>query len=501
MLTIRDSWSTIGRMSLSNRCVGLLVGAAAVGIPLSRSSAQAAPDSVRIARVVAGLRSSVQVAGRRPRIWSLAERMSQYRAPGVSIAVISGGRVTWARGFGVKEAGGADAVTSETLFQAASISKPVAATGTLRLVAQGRLALDTNVNRYLASWQVPENRFTASEKVTLRRLVSHSAGLTVHGFPGYAQGMPVPSVVQVLNGEKPANTAAVRVDTTPGAIWRYAGGGTTVQQLLLTDVTGEPFPELIRRLVLAPAGMTRSTYEQPLAEARWPEAARAHRGTGMVIPGRWHTYPEMAAAGLWTTPTDLARWALAIAAARAGTDSTLLPPALAAEMLTPQKGSFGLGPSLSGAGRAFRFGHGGANEGFRSNLLYFPEAGVGAAVMVNSDNGDALIQEIFYAIAAEFGWPDYGPRQISAVPRDSAALAAAAGVYDMEFNRQRFPLTVRFEQGALSASLPPSPVAEELVPVDSIAYASLSRGWRYEIRGDSLTVVIEDGPRISGKKR
>lgn len=459
------------------------------------------PDSVRVARALTGLRPPIEVEGRAPVRWSLTERMAHYQAPGVSIAVIAGGRVAWAGGFGVKVAGGNDPVTPTTLFQAASISKPVAATGMLRLVADGRLDLDTDVNQYLTSWRVPENRHTGTEKVTLRRLVSHSAGLTVHGFPGYRADSTLPTTVQILDGVRPANTAAVRVDTTPGAIWRYSGGGTTVQQLLLSDVTGESFPVLLKRLVLDPAGMTSSTYEQPLPEGRRGDAAHAHTGDGTMVPGHWHSYPEMAAAGLWTTPTDLARWALAVAAARAGTDTTLLPQALAAEMLTVQKGNFGLGPTVQGSGPAFRFGHGGSNAGFRSVLTYYPEAGVGAAVMVNSDNGDDLQEEILLALAAEYGWPELSPRRITAVPLDSASLAAAAGQYLMRFNRDTIPLSVTLEDGVLRSKLPFFPAAEELVPVGPGAFVGLARGWRFELGPDSAVVVVDENLRIRGARR
>ena len=454
-----------------------------------------------MARVLSGLRGPVEIAGQPPTTWSLATRMEHYKAPGVSVAVISGGQVVWARGFGVKEAGGTDSVTPETLFQAASISKPVAASGMLRLVAEGKLALDTNVNRYLTSWQVPDNQFTATEKVTLRRLASHSAGLTVHGFPGYAEGVPVPSTVQILDGEKPANTRSVRVDTFPGAIWRYAGGGTTVEQLIMTDVTGEPFPSLMQRLVLGPAGMTQSTYEQPLPESRAAQAARAHRGKGEAIAGRWHTYPEMAAAGLWTTPTDLLRWSLAVTAAWSGRDTSLLPQAIARDMLTVQKGTFGLGPTVSGTGNGFRFGHGGSNEGFRSQVWYYPEAGVGAAVMVNSDNGSELIEEILNAIAAEYGWSDYGPKKVTVIPADSATLAKVVGVYQMEFNRQKFPLALKFEKDTLTAQLTGMPLPEALVPVSAGEFVGLGRGWRYVFRADSIEVVVDSGTRIRGKKQ
>jgi len=460
------------------------------------------PDSVHLARAVAGLRPAVEVEGRPVARWSLAERMAHHKVPGLSVAIIAGGKVVWAGGFGVKETGTTDSVTATTLFQAASISKPVAATGMLRLVSQGVVALDTNVNRYLKSWQVPDNKFTALEKVTLRRIASHSAGLTVHGFPGYAEGKPVPSVVQVLNGQKPANTGPVRVDTTPGAIWRYAGGGITVEQLILSEVTGEPFPALMKRLVLEPAGMTQSTYEQPLPEARWAEAARAHHADGTKVPGRWHTYPEMAAAGLWTTPTDLARWAIAVAAAWAGADTTLLPRAMADQMLTVQKGSFGIGPSVQGSGRSFRFGHGGANEGFRSNLLYYPEAGVGVAIMTNSDRGDALAQEFQYALAAEYEWPDYGPKRIREVARDSASLARYIGTYSLNFNRQTFPLAVSYQGGKLMFTFAGAPDGEELVPADSNGgFHGVGQGWKISFSGDTVRISPDSNMVIVGKRK
>ena len=386
-------------------------------------------DTTRISRVLAGLRPPVEIEGKPNQRWTLAERMTNYKVPGVSIAVIEGGRIAWARGFGVKEAGKSDPVTPTTLFQAASISKPVAATAMLRLVERGTLNLDTNVNKYLKSWKVPDNKFTTTEKVTLRRIVSHTAGLTVHGFPGYATTDPIPTVVQVLDGAKPANTAPVRVDTTPGAIERYSGGGTTIMQQLLVDVTGKPFPALMEELVLGPVGMTSSTYEQPIPAARASEAAHAHTQDGKPIPGGWHVYPEMAPAGLWTTPTDLLKWAIAITDARAGRSTSLLSQGMTQQMLTAQKNEVGLGPFVGGTGRNFHFGHGGANEGFHSQLVMYPELGVGAAVMTNGDGGPMLISEVLRSLAAEYGWPDYGAERVTALTLDAKTVAGLVGAY------------------------------------------------------------------------
>lgn len=415
------SRSTYRRLAAA---AGLL---ASVPAPLTAQTG----DATHIAHVAAGLRPLVTVKGTPSVTWSLAERMAHYKVPGVSVAVVEGGQLAWAKGFGLKETGTTDSVTPVTLFQAASISKPVAATATLRLVQDGKLALDTPVNAYLRSWTLPGNRFTAKAPVTLRLILSHGAGLTVHGFDGYATGEPVPTVPQVLDGVKPANSAPVRVDTFPGARWNYSGGGITIEQLAVTDVTGEPFPAVARRLVLGPIGMDHSTYEQPLPQALRGQEAAGYRPDGSMVVGRWHTYPEMAAAGLWTTPTDLLKWAMEITAARAGRSTKVLSQAMAKEMLTVQTAPSGLGPFLNDSGLALRFGHGGANEGFRGEVVYFPELGRGAAVMTNSDAGSPLVQEILYAIAKEYDWPaTYGPREVTPLALDAAVLDRYVGLYD-----------------------------------------------------------------------
>jgi CubicO group peptidase (beta-lactamase class C family) len=462
-------------------------------------------DTARIAGIVLkGLRPRIEVVGRSVR-WTLEERMAQYKVPGASIAVIQGGTVAWARGVGLKEAGKPDAVTTATLFQAGSASKVVAATAMLRLAERGTLSLDADVNRYLTSWRVPESRFTAAEKVTLRRIVSHNAGFTVHGFRGYAPGAPLPSTIQILNGAPPANSAPVVVDTFPGAIGRYSGGGLMVIQQLLMDVTGRPFPELIRREVLNPAGMTRSTYEQPLPESRTTEAARGHLATGSAVPGGWNVMPEQAAAGLWTTATDLAKWAIAVADAVAGRSTALLSQDMATQMLTPQKDGFGLGPQISGAGRALNFGHSGANVGYRAHVWMFPASGAGVVILTNSDNGGALSEEVIRALAAELAWPEYAPQHITPVPLDSAALARIVGTYLLRVGPGR-SVDVRREGNTLTMYGPQN-LVQELVPESATRFVNPLNGWRFEFVRDasgrvtSVRVFHDAGsPPIEGSR-
>ena len=293
---------------------------------------------------------AVHIMGRPVSAMTLRERMAHYAVPGVSIAVIYEGEIEWACGFGVAEAGGHTSVTAETRFQAGSISKSIAAMGALHLTETGALDLDEDVNAYLTSWRVPENQHTAEEKVTLRRLLSHSAGLTVHGFPGYRVDAPLPSVPQILDGDPPANTGPVHVDVEPGAEYRYSGGGYTVVQQILEDVTGTPFAELLRAVVLGPLEMADSTYEQPRSP-KWADlAASGHQSDGTLVPGRWHIYPEMAAAGLWTTPTDLARFAIEVQRSYAGRSNRVLSQEMTRLMLTEEREGIGLVFYQSGEG-------------------------------------------------------------------------------------------------------------------------------------------------------
>ncbi len=422
----------------------------------------------RIARVEAGLRPAVRVKGWPEPAWTLSERMEHYHVPGASVAVLNNGRIEWARGYGVLEWDGAT-VTPGTLFQAASISKPVAAMGALRLVEQGRLGLDEDVNAKLASWKLPPHEFDGASAVTLRGLLTHSAGLTVHGFRGYAAGEPVPPIVHILEGAKPANSAPVRVDIAPGTRWRYSGGGYTVLQLLVEDATGQPFADYMREAVLAPLGMRDSTYEQPLPEPLQARAATGFRADGSEVPGKWHTYPEQAAAGLWTTPSDLLRFAIELQEAYTGRSNKVISPQMAQQMLSVQFENWGLGAQVSGAGETLRFSHSGGNEGFRCFLTAYVTRGQGAAVMTNSDAGAALYHEILRSIAAEYNWPDFRPETRQVVELPPARLRKFAGRYR---TAQGPDFSVSLETGRLMIERPGEPAAE-LLPESETQFFTL----------------------------
>lgn len=395
-----------------------LLFAGLVAVSMTSTNVLAAPDVARrIEAVTSGLRPAVSLKGA-PSRRALADEMAALKVPGVSIAVIHDGKIEWARGFGVTRRGRAP-VTAETLFQAGSVSKPVAAMAALRLVQEGKLSLDGDVNATLKSWTLPPSAFTASKPVTLRALLSHTAGTTVHGFAGYAAGEAVPTLPQVLSGAPPANSAPVIVDQPVGETYRYSGGGYSIAQQMMIDATGKPFPALVRDSVFKPIGMVHSTEDQPLDAARLARIAWPHDATGVPIPGGPHTYPEMAAAGLWTTAEDLARFVIDLQRSANGRADGVLSPEMTKTMLTPVKGGYGLGLNVGGAGPRKYFAHDGSNAGYKATLVGYPD-GDGVVVMTNGDQGYQLGEEIVRAVAAEYGWPDYRP-----VEREVAKVAIA----------------------------------------------------------------------------
>ena len=410
-------------------------------------------------------------------------QMARRHVPGLSLAIIQDGRIVSTRTYGVTDPGGSVKVTPTTLFQAGSISKSVAALGALHLVEAGKLDLDRDVNLTLTSWKLPTNAFTAQRAVTVRELLSHTAGLTVHGFPGYAVDEPRPTLVQVLDGAPPANTPAIRVDTTPGAIWRYSGGGYTVLQLMMIDVTGQSFPEYMRRAVLDPIGMTHSSYEQPLPPALAAMTAGGQYSDQTPVKGRSHIYPEMAAAGLWTTPTDLAHFAIEVQQAYTGKSSRVISPAMARQMLTEVKDGDGLGVFLQGAGNALTFSHGGRDEGFDAFLIGTASTGQGLAVMINANDDSRMTDRIVDFVARKYHWPSastYVPPVASGAV-SPAQLQAYTGRYELSNNNMITFVAADGRLSLLAGGLPD----EEFVALGNDQFASMDRNLRVTFTRDA----------------
>src|ERR1043165_5858589 len=453
----------------------------------------------RIEHVENGLLPAVVIKGETPPRMRIDERMKFYKTPGVSVAVINEGKVKRARGYGVLRVTGQKRVTTNTLFQAASISKTFTALAALQLVEQHKLDLDEDVNVKLAGWKVPEDELIKSERPTLRRVLSHTAGFTVSGFLGYSAGQPLPSLLQILNGEKPANTPPIRIDIVPGSRFRYSGGGYEVLQQLLTDVTKKSYPEIMEP-ILKKLGMSHSTFKSPpVTESN---VAAGHLPTGEQIEGGWHLHPELAAAGLWSTPTDLAQLVIEIQESNEGKSNRILSKEMTKIMLSPQIENVGLGVLIDGQGSSTRFISSGSNVGYKSYAVGYLQGGQGAVVMTNSENGAQLALEILRSISAEYGWPDYGPRERVISKSDPAVYDDYVGEYDLGLPGPHVTITrdgdKLFSQGPAQPKaemLPESPTTFFLKEVDA------SFTFVRDEKGQVSEVIIRRGGRDYKAKR
>lgn len=482
------------------RVLPVLLGLQATGWAQSEARhAMSGEVEARVQRIINGLLPRVRVKDTPSEHLTLVEWMKRLNVPGMSIAVIHGGKVEWARGFGVTRLGGAP-VTTETLFQAGSISKPVAAMGALKLVEEGQLNLDKDVNLNLTSWRLPASELTRDKSVTLRGLVTHSAGLTVHGFDGYAAGESVPTLSQVLDGAKPANSAAIRVDIPPGTKWRYSGGGFTVMQQMMLDVTHKPFPELMSELVLNPLGMTHSTYQQPLPAAKAKQAATPYLRDLKAVSGGAHTYPEMAAAGLWSTAGDLALFAVAVQQGLTGTKNPVLSQSTLQEMVTRQFENWGLGFRVDGIGDKTTFSHDGVDEGFDAFLFAYAKTGDGAAIMCNANGAQELARRLMRAIAREYGWSDFQQEERSVVAVAPELLVSYAGSYQL--GTRKISFRVRENRLFLAAGN----IAVALYASNQNKFFSVAEGDWYEFTAGNagaidLTVTYgRTNGRVTGKR-
>lgn len=389
---------------------------------------------------------------------TLKERMSYYKTPGISLAVINNGKLEWARGFGYKNIEKKETVTQNTLFQAASISKPVAALAFMKLMENNEIDIDTNISNYLKSWQVPSNNGWIPN-ISLRQILSHTAGFTVHGFPGYSRTEEIPTTVQILNGEYPANNDPIKVNILPGTRLRYSGGGITIAQLILEDKFNEPFYKIMDSLVLKPLELENSTYQQPVPKTKNNLLATGYLSDYQPINGENHIYPEMAAAGLWTSPAELSIIVTEIQKA-AEDKSDFISSETINEMLTPQKidSEVGIGFFLSGERDSLMFQHNGGNYGFNSRLVGYVHQGKGAVVMINANTFE-IINEVMRSIAIEYEWPDYF-KENEKYALDEKSLESYSGGYVSEEN---WEIIIAKENDKLTLEMPPQP-AVQLIP-------------------------------------
>jgi CubicO group peptidase (beta-lactamase class C family) len=433
---------------------------ASAATKLARRAAQGTTDSAaRIGRVENGLLPPNIIRGQPPSQMKILDRMKYYGTPGVSIAVINNYKIEWARGYGVREVGKNEVVTPDTLFQVASISKPVTAMAVLRLVQQGKLKLDEDVNKYLVSWKVPENEFTRDKKVTIRGILTHTAGFDVLFYEGVPAGEPLPTPLQVLNGEKPATNQPVQVVYTPGSKYVYSGSGFLILQQLLVDVTGKPFAQLMEELVFRPLVMKSSTFQQTLPPNLQQRAAAGNQ-RGEPIKGRWLIKSNMASGGLWSTASDISRFAVELQKARLGRSNKVLTKKMANLMLPSLESQIsggdgisvkvrGLGIGVAGQSQDLRFSHGGYTTGYRSEMIAFGN-GQGVVILTNGSS-QALLREILRSMAKEYGWgvPEYSPIERTVVSVEPRVLETYAGEYEFPEGRNPRISVVSVKDGKL----------------------------------------------------
>lgn len=389
------------------RLIGSLVAALAlypVSSSVMASSPEARPNAEnRTSRVESGLPAVTQ--GERTLQLSLSQWMQALAVPGLSIAVIDDYRIVWTKAYGVTTPGPMGSpLTPKTIFQAASIAKPVTALAILQQVELGSFDLDADINDYLQSWKLPDDELRAGEKVSLRRLLAHTGGITPGGFAGYARTEAAPDILSVLGGVAPATNAPARVVSTPGAEVAYSGLGYALLQLALMDQLQKPFEAILDETVLQPLGMSDSTFAQQLPEPLQARTARGHLGVGAAVEGGWRVHPELAAAGLWTTPADLATLIIDVAKSRRGDPGRLLSSDLTRQMLSLQQDGMGLGFVVREDGAQGYFAHSGGNTGYFAHFEMLADTGQGIVIMTNSDAGQALSSLLIASVANEYDW-------------------------------------------------------------------------------------------------
>lgn len=362
---------------------------------------------------------------------TIAEKMAKYQVNGMSLAVIHDYKIAWAKGYGWADLAEKRPVTTETLFEPGSISKTLNAVGILKLAQEKKLDLNTDINTYLSSWKFPYDSLSKGKPITLAHILSHQAGLSVHGFPGHNIKGPVPTVFEVLDGKAPSFTPAVRSEFEPGLTFQYSGGGTTISQVLLTDITHQVYDVWMYENVLKPIGMVNSTYAQPPAKDKQPLCASAYNRDGSPIENKFHVYPEQAAAGLWMTPSDLCQYIIDMQLAWQGKPSKVLNPDMVKLHLTPyNNGPTAMGTFIEDHDGALYFQHGAGNDGFCGQFYGSLEGGNGVVIFLNSDN-PKLIFEVINSVAKAYNWKNFyrEPQRKKVVTVPEKVLETYKGVY------------------------------------------------------------------------
>ena len=408
----------------------------AIGLSLFFGCKTAKEDVHSIEKIENSLTPALVINGIHTEPLTLADAMKEHNVPAVSIAFFDNGSIQWKKTYGSTTSSNGAVIDDHTLFQAASISKPVSALGAMRLSQENNLDINEDLNIYLDEWKLQNSTFKNSDKATLKDILSHSGGITVSGFGGYDTGSQIPSLTQILNGEAPANSKPIIQDTTAGSLWRYSGGGFVILQKIMEDVSDIPFEEYMQLKVLTPMKMTSSTFAQYDPETNNKNIAIGHDGQGEPIRGKWKVHPEKAAAGLWTTPSDLALFAISIQKAYAGEKQSIVSESIAKKMLENQFDGWGLGMDISNKDGILRMLHGGSNSGYRCQLVAEANLGQGVVIMTNGDGGETVIQDLLRSISSHYNWNIYKPKEKTVITLSDTEKSKLIGRFSMSGNDQ-----------------------------------------------------------------
>lgn len=407
-------------------------------LPAQALLAQGKAVLAKIKEVENNLLPGIQFADSTIMHYNISDRMKSYIVPSVSIAVINHGKIAWAKAYGLADVKLKRKATTNTLYQAASISKSVNAVSIMRLVKENKVDLDTSISSYLKTWQLPVNDYNRGRKITLRKLLSHTAGISVAGFNSYKRDSPQPTLDQILNGHPPANSEPIKPITYPDSGFRYSGGGTVISRKIMEDITGKGYIEILNNTVLQPLKMTRSTYDQPLPST-WADVASGYHQDGREVEGKYLLNPELAPDGLWTTPTDLAKLIITLQESLSG-KSNFLDSIAVKELFRKVTGDVAPGFFIYTKGKDTYFQHAGSNFGYKSNYFGSLHKGNGVVVMINSDQYD-IVPEIINSVAKAYGWTGfYNPVMKKLVVVPDQQLTQYVGRYSLESPEMHFKI-------------------------------------------------------------
>jgi len=338
--------------------------------------------------------------------WSIGQRMNYHTIQGLSIAVVNNFQIEWAKGYGWADKKDKRPVTTATLFQAASISKSLNALGIMSLYEANKLDLYKDINEILKSWKFPYDSVSKNKKITVANLISHTAGLGIHGFIGYKQQDTLPTIYEILDGKKPANSPPIRSELEPGLKYQYSGGGVMISQLIAMDITSQSYAQFMQENILNPIGMTSSFYTQPPPEDRKDDLATGYY-LSTPLEGKYLILPEQAAAGLWTNPSDLCKFIIEMQLSLAGKSNKILSKESTLMMMTPYiDKSSAFGTFIANPGSEKYFSHGGVNDGFRALYIGSFTEGTGVVIMNNSFN-DVINSELVNSVVNVYKWKGY----------------------------------------------------------------------------------------------